>query len=288
MRGKRWLPLVLATVVLATSLVLTGCGKSTTAVDVRGSDTMINLGAAWAEAFMAKNKGTTIAVQGGGSGTGINALINKNTNIAQASRKIKTQEIDDAKKNGVNPKEYIVAYDGVAVIVNRQNPVSALTVAQIAAIYRGEIASWKEVGGNDEPVVVLARDTASGTHVFIKEHVVQEGGKNSKAEYGKNVQFLSSTQSIFTEVSNNPRAIGYIGLGYLSDKVKAIHVKKDANSAAVPPSVATVKDKTYDISRPLYFYTNGEPQGAIKAFIDFVLSKEGQDIVLKLDFVPVK
>jgi phosphate transport system substrate-binding protein len=249
---------------------------------------MINLGAAWSEAFMKKFPGRTIAVQGGGSGTGLNALINKNTDVAQSSRPITGDELAKAKTAGVLAKEIIVAYDGVGMVVNPKNKVSELTVEQLARIYRGEITNWKLLGGDDAAIVVLARDTASGTHVFIKEHVVQEQGKIKTAEYGKNVQFLTSNQAIATEVSQNSRAIGYVGLGYLTDKVKAVKVKKDAQSAGVSPSVETVKNKTYELSRPLFFYTATEPAGIMKDFVEWVLGPEGQALVLKLDFVPVK
>lgn len=279
---KRFLVIALIVAIGLTSVALSAC-QTKTSLDIRGSDTMVNLGAAWAEKFMAKNSKNTVIVQGGGSGTGATSLINKNTDIAQMSRPMKDSEKAEVKsKTTKDAKEFIVAYDGVAMVVHKDNPLNELTMAQLAQIYKGEITNWKDLGGTDTPIVALARDTASGTHVFIKEHVL--GNK----EYGANVQFISATQAIHNEVAGNVRAIGYIGLGYLDDAVKALGVKKDADSPAVLPSLATVKDKTYVVSRPLYNYTAGDPTGVVKAYLDFVMSTEGQQIVAQLGFVPVK
>jgi phosphate transport system substrate-binding protein len=199
------------------------------------------------------------------------------------SRPMKDSEKAEVKKStGKDVKEFIVAYDGVAMVVHKDNPVTELTMAQLAQIFKGEITNWKDLGGADATIVVLSRDTASGTHVFIKEHVL------GNAEYGSNVQFLTSNQAIYSEVKGNSQAIGYIGLGYLDDAVKALAVKKDDSSAAVLPTVATVKDKTYVVSRPLYNYTAGDPSGLVKTYLDFVMGTEGQAIVADLGFVPVK
>ena len=279
---KRFLVIALIVAIGLTSVALSAC-QTKTSLDIRGSDTIVNLGAAWAEKFMAKNTKYTVAVQGGGSSTGATALINKNADIAQMSRPMKDSEKAEVKKpTGKDVKEFIVAYDGVAMIVHKDNPVTELTMAQLAQIFKGEITNWKDLGGADATIVVLSRDTASGTHVFIKEHVL------ANAEYGANVQFLTSNQAIHSEVKGNSQAIGYIGLGYLDDAVKALAVKKDDSAAAVLPSVATVKDKTYVVSRPLFNYTAGDPSGLIKTYLDFVMGAEGQAIVADLGFVPVK
>jgi len=279
---RRFLMIVLIAAIGISTVALSAC-QTKTSLDIRGSDTMVNLGAKWAEKFMAKNSKYTVAVQGGGSGTGVTALINKNTDIAQMSRPMKDTEKADVKKaTGQDAKEFIVAYDGVAMVVHKDNPLTEITIAQLGQIFRGEITNWKQLGGPDAPIVALSRDTSSGTHVFVKEHVL--GNK----EYGPGVQFLTSSQAIHDEVKQNAKAIGYIGLGYLDDSVKALAVKKDDSAAAVLPTVATVKDKTYSVSRPLYNYTAGEASGLVKTYLDWVMGAEGQKVVEDLGFVPIK
>jgi phosphate transport system substrate-binding protein len=253
-------------------------------VTVKGSDTMVNLASAWAEAFSNENSKVSISVTGGGSGTGIAALINKQTDIANASRAMKDEEKQDAEGNGVNPVETQVALDGLSVVVNPSNPVSELSIPQLSDIYSGKVTNWKDVGGNDASIVVLARDTNSGTHVFFKEHVVQY---QEKLEYGSDVQFMAATQAGFDEVAGNENAIMYGGLGYVTDEVKPLGVKKDASSPAVHASIETVKSGEYPVARPLFVYTNGEPTGVLKAYIDWILSDEGQAVVEELEFVPI-
>jgi len=185
----------------------------------------------------------------------------------------------------------VVALDGLSVVVNPANPVNELTTAQLSAIYTNKVTNWKEVGGNDAPMVVLSRDTNSGTHVFFKEHVVQMAGlptADTKLEYGPKVLMMASSKVGVDEMETNPNAILYVGLGYVTPKVKVVGIKKDAQSAAVKPSIETVKSGTYPIARPLHFYTKGQPAGLVKAYVDWVLSPEGQQIAQKLDFVPLK
>ena len=253
-------------------------------ITVKGSDTMVNLASAWAEAFSNENPKVSISVTGGGSGTGIAALINKQTDIADSSRPMKDEEKQDAQGNGVNPVEFQVALDGLSVVVNPSNPVSELSIPQLSDIYSGKITNWKDVGGNDASIVVLARDTNSGTHVFFKEHVVQY---QEKLEYGSDVQFMAATQAGFDEVAQNENAIMYGGLGYVTEEVKALGIKKDASSPAVNASIATVKSGEYPIARPLFVYTNGEPSGVLKAYIEWILGSEGQAVVEELEFVPI-
>jgi len=253
-------------------------------ITVKGSDTMVNLASAWAEAFSNENPRVSISVTGGGSGTGIAALINKQTDIADASRAMKDEEKQDAEANGVNPVETQVALDGLSVVVNPNNPVTELSIPQLSDIYSGKVTNWKDVGGNDASIVVLARDTNSGTHVFFKEHVVQY---QEKLEYGSDVQFMAATQAGFDEVAQNENAIMYGGLGYVTDDVKPLGVKKDDSSPAVHASIATVKSGEYPVARPLFVYTNGEPSGLLKAYIDWILGSEGQRIVEDLEFVPL-
>jgi phosphate transport system substrate-binding protein len=256
----------------------------TGSIKIIGSNTVTPISSVWAENFMKANRGVNIAVSGPGSGVGIAAHIDGTTDIAQASRPMTQAEKDKAKVNGHTTNEIIVAYDGLAIVVNPANTVNSLTMEQISLIYQGAVTNWKEVGGADAPIVALARDSNSGTHVFFKEHVVQ---MKTKAEYGPQVLFLPSTEAGISEVAGNRNAIFYPGLGYVSKAVKVIQVKKDAASPGVLPSIATVHDKTYPVSRPLFYYTDGAPKGAVKTFIDYCLSKPGQSVVEALGYVPL-
>jgi len=257
-------------------------------IQIKGSDTMVNLGQAWAEKYMEENRQEFMAVTGGGSGTGLSSLISGTCDIAMSSRNIKEKEILLAKQKGINPYETKVALDGLAVVVNPKNPVSKLTVEQLAGIFTGRVTNWKEVGGNDQKIVILSREVNSGTHVYFKEHVLRKGNPNGKEEFAPSALLLPSSQAIADEVANNPSAIGYYGMGYISAKQKPVAVAKDEKSDYVAPAIENVLNGKYPISRPLFLYTNGLPQGLVKKFIDFCLSKQGQEIVLKTDFVPIK
>lgn len=296
---KKWFVLPLALVMLA-AIAMAGCGGNNGSANgdglsgsfnIIGSNTVEPLSAVWAEDFMAMNPGVSIAVSGPGSGVGIAALIDGTTDICQASRTIKADEIAAAEANGVEPYETQVATDALSVIVHPSNPVSELTIAQLSAIFTNQITNWSEVGGNDAEIVVISRDTNSGTHVFFKEHVVQMAGlptEDTSLEYGPNVLFLPSTKQGVDEVAQNPNAIFYPGLGYLTDEVKPLAIKQTADTPGVLPSVATALDGSYPIARPLLFYTDGEPTGAIKAFIDYCLSAEGQAKVTEVGYVPLQ
>lgn len=257
-------------------------------IQLKGSDTMVNLGQAWAEKYMEKNPKEFIAVTGGGSGTGLSSLISGSCGIAMSSRDIKEKEISLAKQKGITPYEIKVALDGLAVVVNPANPVGKLTMQQLADIFDGKITNWKEVGGKDAKIVLLSREVNSGTHVYFKEHVLRKGDPSGKEEFAPGALMLSSSQAIADEVAGNTAAIGYYGMGYVSAKQKAVSVAKDEKSEYITPVINNVVKGKYPISRPLILYTNGEPQGLIKKFVDFALSKEGQAIVLATDFVPIK
>ena len=257
-------------------------------IQIKGSDTMVNLGQAWAEAYMQKHKDAFVAVTGGGSGTGIAALLSGTCDIAESSRVMKQEELDQARSKGIVPKEYTVAIDGLAVAVNPSNPVSQLTVDQLADIFTGKIKNWKEVGGKDSGIVLLSREVNSGTHVYFKEHILRKGDAKSTVEFVPEALLMSSSQAIVDEIAQNPSAIGYYGMGYINKTQKAIAVAKDTSSPYATPTIENVVAKKYYVSRPLIFYTNGEPQGMVKEFIDFVFSAEGQQIVKDTDFVPVK
>jgi phosphate transport system substrate-binding protein len=280
--------LVLFFVVL---LFLSGCGRKsnqTNALQIKGSDTMVNLGQAWAEAYMKQNSGVSVSVTGGGSGTGITALVNNTCNIAEISREMKESEIKLAELKGFTPNKIVVALDGLAVVVNPANNISELTIDQLADIFTGKINNWKEVGGHDAKIVLLSREVNSGTHVYFKEHVLRKGKADGKEEFTPEALLLSSSQAIADEVSQNLDAIGYYGMGYITVKEKGIKIAKDKNSPAIPPTTENVMSGAYPISRPLLMYTKGQPTGLTKAFIEYVLSPAGQQVVKKLDFVPVK
>ena len=268
--------------------VIAGCGRGNKAIQIKGSDTMVNLAQAWTEEYMNRNPAQAVAVTGGGSGTGIAALIAGTTDIAQASRNMEPKEIDLAEKRGVHPKEIHVANDGITIVVCPSNPVHKLTIKQLSDIYTGKIKNWKDVGGANKEIVALSRERNSGTHVFFLERVVKLGDKKNKNEFAPEVLMMPSSQAVIEEVSANPQAIGYVGLGYLTEKEKALAIAQGEKSPYILPSIQTVKRGRYPISRSLLFYTNGEPKGKVKSLIDFVLSPAGQKIVLKMDFVPIK
>lgn len=256
-------------------------------IENKGSDTIVNLALAWAEKYQAEHPEVRISVTGGGSGTGIASLINKTVDIANASRKIKEEEISEANSNGVEPVEHIIARDAIAVIVNPENPVSRLTLKQISDIYSGKIKNWSEVGGDSRPIVRLSRETNSGTHVYFLETVLRLGNSKDKTLFSMDTLLLPSSEGIIAELRQNPNAIGYDGLGYVPKDLKMIAIAEQEGGAYVLPSIPTVNDKTYAIARDLYMYTDGEPTGAVKEYLDWILSPEAQDIVAQLGFVPV-
>lgn len=256
-------------------------------IENKGSDTIVNLALAWAEKYQSDHPDVRISVTGGGSGTGIAALINGTVDIANASRQIKSEEIDQAKSNGVDPVEHVIARDAIAVIVNPENPVKQLTLKQISDIYSGKTTNWKEVGGDDRPIVKLSRETNSGTHVYFLETVLRLGLKDDKTLFSMDTLLLPSSEGIIAEVRQNPNAIGYDGLGYVPDDLKMIAIAEKEGKAYVLPSIPTVNDKSYPIARDLYMYTNGQPEGLLKEYLDWIMSPEAQQIVADLGFVPV-
>ncbi len=255
----------------------------------KGSDTIVNLALAWAEAYQKVKPSVRISVTGGGSGTGITALINKTVDIANASRQIKPEELAEAESVGLDPQEFIIARDAIAVIVNRENPVNHLTLDQLSKIYRGEINNWSEVGGEDRVIVRLSRETNSGTHVYFLESVIRKGNKEDKTIFSADTLLLPSSEGIISEVRDNPNAIGYDGLGYVTDEVKILGISSDETPENyIIPSAETVTSNTYLISRDLYMYTQNVPAGAIKEYLDWIFTPEAQIIVKELGFVPVQ
>ena len=262
-------------------------GTQNSYIENKGSDTLVNLALAWAEEYQQVDPGVQISVTGGGSGTGFAALINGTITIANASRQIKPEEIDAAKDNGFDPIEFIVADDAIAVIVNPSNPVDNLSLKQVSKIYKGEINNWKEVGGEDRPIVKLSRETNSGTHVYFLETVVRLSDKNDSSIFSADTLLLPSSEGIIVEVRDNPNAIGYDGLGYVTEDVKMVGLSEGTNNDYIYPSTNTVISGEYPISRHLYMYTRGEPSGAELAYLEWILSPGAQEITADLGFVPV-
>ncbi len=281
---------------LLVSAGLAGCGKPQddtgrreTTIQIKGSDTMVNLGQAWAEAYMKKNRQANIAVTGGGSGTGIAAMMQGTTDIAETSRAMSDQEISEAKARGITPVQHEVALDALVVIVNRSNPVSRATIRQLSDIFSGKITNWKQIGGRNEEIVLMSRDRNSGSHMFFLERVVRLGNAISREEYAAGALMMLSSEAIAAQVATDEGAIGYVGLGYADpEKHKTLMVAETSAGPFVCASIATVIEGIYPISRPLYWYTRGEPRGQIKSLLDFVLSAEGQRIVSELGFAPIR
>lgn len=275
-------------------MVLVACGRSTESqsstvvIENIGSDTIVNLALAWAERYQQEQPDTLIVVTGGGSGTGIAALINGTADIANASRAMKPEEREQALANGIEPFEIEVARDAIAVVVHPSNPVDVLTLQQISDIYSGKITNWQAVGGEDRPIVLLSRESNSGTHVFFLEQVLRLGDKQNPTLFAVDTLLLPSSEGISAEIRQNPNAIGYDGLGYVTDDQKVIAIAISRGAQAVRPSVATVNNGSYPIARPLFMYTSGEPSGALKQYIDWIRGPDGQMIVLELGFVSLE
>jgi phosphate transport system substrate-binding protein len=248
---------------------------------------MVNIALAWAEAYRVAEPSVSLSVTGGGSGTGLAALVNGTVDIANASREIKQEEIDAARKNGIEPVEFVVAVDALAVIVNPDNPVDQLTIAQLADIFTGRITNWRDVGGRDADIVLVSRESNSGTYVYFLEQVVRRADKKNTDLFAPQTLLMPSSVGISSEVGRNPNAIGYDGLGYVTDDVKMIAVAKAADTPYVIPSVASGKDGSYPLARNLYMYTAGQPDAVIAHYLDWIRGPEGQAIVAKLGFIPV-
>ncbi len=280
--------------------LLTGCARrsetepgtsqqgSAEYIENKGSDTIVNLALAWAERYQLVNPDVRISVTGGGSGTGITALISGTVDIANASRQIKQEELDAARGAGYDPREFIIARDAIAIIVNPSNPVNNLTLQQLSLIYRGEINNWQELGGEDREIVRLSRETNSGTHVYFLESVVRMGDAEDNAIFSADTLLLPSSEGIIAEVKDNPNAIGYDSLGYVTADVKLVGVSSlEHPDRFILPSLDTVNNNTYLISRNLYMYTLDEPQGMVKIYMEWIMSPEAQEIVRELGFIPV-
>jgi phosphate transport system substrate-binding protein len=264
----------------------TGNTQTQTIVN-KGSDTLVNLALAWAEKYHELHSQVEISVTGGGSGTGIAALINKTVDIANASRQISPEELQLAKANGVVPVEYTVARDAIAIVVNPSNPVTHLTIRQLSDIYSGKVNNWNEVGGDDRVIVRLSRETNSGTHVFFLQNVIRLGDSKDKTLFATDTLLLPSSEGITAETRDNPNAIGYDGLGYVTSEVKVIAVGASDSGPFIMPSADSVNNKQYPIARDLYMYTDGQPTGSVMDYINWIITPEAQNIVTELGFVPI-
>jgi phosphate transport system substrate-binding protein len=286
-----------ALAVVLVSVLLAGCRPATASVtpahqaeyiENRGSDTIVNLALAWAETYQREHSEVRISVSGGGSGVGITALVNGTVDIANASRKIKPEEVQQAQAHGITPTEFVIARDAIAVIVHPDNPVGRLTLQQVSDIYSGKVHNWGQVGGEDRPIVRLSRETNSGTHVYFLETVVRLGRSDNRTLFSTDTLLLPSSEGIVNEVRQNPNAIGYDGLGYVPADLKVVAIARGPDQAYVLPSVATVNDRSYPVARDLYMYTAGEPSGAVAAYLHWILGAQAQGIVSDLGFVPIK
>lgn len=263
---------------LVTGLLIFGTGHVFAAkktITMSGSTTVLPIAQKAAEDYMDIHPNISVSVRGGGSGVGISALISKSVDIGNSSRSIKDKEIATARQKGVNPVGNIIADDGIAIVVNTNNTMSEIDIKTLKDICTGKITNWKALGGSDQPIIVISRDVASGTFEVFKEKVLSGGNPKDDA------LMLASNQAVATTVHDTPGAIGYVGMGFLSDNIKALKVE------GVMPTDATVLNGTYKLARPLYMYTNGNPSGIVKDFIDFILSSAGQKIVKETGYVPL-
>lgn len=267
----------------ASAALLAGCPgpAATEAVTIKGSDTMVHVVSMWAETYMKANPGIEVSVTGGGSGTGIAALINGTTDVAMSSREMKAEELQLALERGARLERVVVGQDGIAIVVHPDNPVSVLTLDQLRQVFNGTLKRWSQVGGPDQPIQVLSRESSSGTYAFFKEHVLRDD------DFGPEVRLMPSTAAIVQSAGQDRWSVGYVGLGYATDPaLKIVSVKADATATPVRPSVAAVKDGTYAIARELLLYAPAEREGVARAFVDFALSPEGQQLVADAGYVP--
>ena len=281
--------IILATTLLASSLLTTMSPQARTLIQNKGSDTLVNVAQAWAEAYPEVNPEVAVAVSGGGSGTGIAAMINGTVDIANASRSMKDKELKLAEKNGQNPVEHVVGYDALAVFIHKDNPVKSMSLAQLKDIYaRGsKVTKWSDMGitvpGCKDEIVVVSRQNNSGTYAYFQKTVLGKGGK-----YRQGTLDMHGSKDVADLVEKTPCAIGYSGLAYATDHLKMVCIATDGADACVSPSVETASDRSYPIARPLFMYTNGEPQGAIKEYMDWIMSDTGQCILVKKGYAPVR
>jgi phosphate transport system substrate-binding protein len=283
------LKLILSTTLLASTLLTSMTPQARTLIQNKGSDTLVNVAQAWAEAYPEVNPDVAVAVSGGGSGTGIAAMINGTVDIANASRKMKDREMELAKKNGQSPVEHVVGYDALAVFIHQDNPVKSLSLAQLKDIYGRDpkVKKWSDMGitvpgCKGDKIVVVSRQNNSGTYAYFKKAVLGKKGR-----YRQGTLDMHGSKDVVDLVEKTPCAIGYSGLAYATGHLKMVCISKGGDDACVSPSVATASDRSYPIARPLFMYTNGEPEGQIKAYMDWIKSDAGQCILMKKGYAPI-
>lgn len=282
---------LLSALLAAPLAILTGCGSGQKEIQNDGSNTMLVVAGALAEIYHQAHPEIVVSVSGNGSGTGIASLIAGDVDIANASRPMKKEEVAAAEKNGNHPVEHIVGYDGIAVYAHKDNPIESLTIDQLKGIFGkgGKIESWKDLGidmGSDEAneIAVLSRQSSSGTYECFRNLVL--GGETES--FKQHCRLLNGSKEVVEFCAKTKSAIGYSGLAYATEDVKIVPVKKDDGSPAVLPDIDTVLDKSYAIARPLYMYTNGEPTGDIKHYVDWIKSPAGQKVLLDKGYVPMR
>jgi len=269
-------------ILLIVGIVMCAFLTNLQAQKIKGSDTMLPLSQKAAESFMKKNPKSSVTVTGGGSGVGISALVEGSTDIAMSSRKIRFDEKKKLQEAGKSVKEVIACYDALAVVVHPSNKVSNLTREQLEGIFTGKTKNWKEVGGDDEKIVVYSRETSSGTYEFFKESALKN--KN----YMSGILSMPATGAIIQSVSQTKGAIGYVGMAYVNNSVQAINVSYDKGKNYAAPTVANAKNKTYPIVRPLYYYYTTSSDSKVKPYMDFILGSEGQKLVSDMGYVTLK
>jgi phosphate transport system substrate-binding protein len=280
----------------------TGCGKKVsqteggaaakTSIQNIGSDTMVNLAQAWAEEYSNITPNVSVEVSGGGSGVGIAALINGTADIANASRHLEPEEAEKAKKqNGHSPSEFTVGYDGLAIFVHKNNPLTEISMEELAEIYKegGKFDDWSQLevkqipGSKSNEIIRVSRQNNSGTYHYFRETVVGQ-----KSDFKRGSLDMNGSKEVVEQVGKTPGAIGYSGVGYATPAVKILKVSRKRGETAVAPSIATVHDKTYPISRPMFMYTPGEPAPHVKKYIDWIISDAGQKLVERTGYVPLQ
>ena len=282
------LKLVLTTTLLTAALLASMAPQARTLIQNKGSDTLVNVAQAWAEAYPAVNPEVAVAVSGGGSGTGIAAMINGTVDIANASRKMKDKEMKLAEEHGQHPVVHVVGYDALAVFIHKDNPIKSMSLAQLKDIYSrdSKIKKWSDMGitvpGCKDEIVVVSRQNNSGTYAYFQETVLGKGGK-----YRQGTLDMHGSKDVADLIENTPCAIGYSGLAYATDHLKMVCIATADADACVSPSVATASDRSYPIARPLFMYTNGEPEGAIKGYMDWIMSNAGQCILSNKGYAPI-
>ena len=281
---------MIAVAIMTNTALISTSAEARTEIPNKGSDTLVNVAQAWAEAYQKVNSEVAVAVSGGGSGTGIAALINGTVDIANASRKIKAKESKLAKQRGNNPVEHVVGYDALAVFINTKNPIDKFSIPQLQAIFGrgGKATKWTDLGievpgCKGQKIVVVSRQNNSGTYVYFRKAVLGKGGK-----FRQGTLDMHGSKDVVDLVEKTPCAIGYSGLAYATDHIKMACIAAEDGQDCVTPSVTTASDGSYPVARPLLMYTNGEPQGEIKTYMDWIMSDTGQCIIKEKGYAPMR